>query len=209
MKRRFGHCVVVTILLISSVNLSAQSSKVLRETLEPEVQGGMATLYALDPLSHAFCFGDGQEGYAVYQGEIRNRCSDIEFNSYNVGGFTVGNEGGRLGNIVDLGAADELRQKYGYEESSLATGTGFTSLRVENRKVVILKDRKAHTVQELTESKELFSEGKALATLPVKLGHTYLVRLTDAWNKSFQLLVKIIVVAYRPDESVTIRWQIL
>jgi hypothetical protein len=209
MKRMLGCCGVVIILLISSVNLFAQSSKVLRETSEPKIQGGVATLYALDPLAHTFCFRDGQDGYVVQQSEIRNRCNDLEFNSYKVGGFTVGNEGGRIGNIIDLGAADELKQKYGYEESSLATGQGFISLRVENGKVVILKDRKAQTVQELMESKELFMEGKSLAALPIKLGHIYLVRLTDAHDKSFQLLVKMVVVAYRPNESVTIRWQLL
>lgn len=209
MKRVLGCCGVVIILLISSMNLFAQSSKVLREASEPQIQGAMATLYALDPLAHTFCFRDGQDGYVVYQSEIRNRCNDLEFNSYNVGGFTVGNEGGRMGNIIDLGAADELKQKYGYEESSLATGQGFISLRVKDGKIVILKDRKAQTVQEVMESKELFTEGKALATLAIKLGHIYLVRLTDAHDKSFQLLAKMVVVAYRPNESVTIRWQLL
>lgn len=208
MKRMLGYCGIVTTLLISSVNLFAQSSKVLRETSEPKIQGGVATLYALDPLAHTFCFRDGQDGYVVQQSEIRNRCNDLEFNSYNIGGFTVGNEGGRMGNIIDLGAANELRQKYGYKESSLVTGQGFISLHVENGKVVILKDRKAQTVQELMESKELFMEGRSLATLPIKLGHIYLVRLTDTWDKSFQLLAKMIVVAYRPNESVTIRWQL-
>jgi hypothetical protein len=96
---------VIAFLLMSSLNSFAQSS---RDTPDPKAQGGMVTLYALDPLAHTFCFHDGQNGYVFQQNEIRNRCDDLEFNSYNAGNFTVGNEGGRVGNIIDLGAADEL-----------------------------------------------------------------------------------------------------
>jgi hypothetical protein len=202
-----GYCVVL--LLIFSENLFAQSSNAPGETSEPKIQGGVATLYALDPLAHTFCFRNGQDGYVVQKNEIRNRCSDLEFNRYNAGSFTVGNEGGRVGMIIDLGIADELKQKYGYEESSPATGRGFISLRVANSKIVILKDRKAQTVQELKESEDLFKDGKSLATLPIKSGHIYLVRLTDTHDKSFELLAKMIVIAYIPNESVTIRWQLL
>jgi hypothetical protein len=209
MKGILDYSVLATFLLISSSNLFAQSNKVLREITEPKIQGGVATLHALDPLAHTFCFRDGQDGYVVQQNEIRNRCDDLEFNSYNIGNFTVGNEGGRVGNIVDLGVAAELKKNYGYEESSLSTGQGFVSLRVEDGKVVVLKDRKAQTVQQLKESEELFKDGKSLATLPIKLGHIYLVRLTDTHDKSFQLLGKMVVVAYVPNESVTIRWQLL
>jgi hypothetical protein len=206
MKTIAGHCMAVTLLLISSASVFAQS-KILRETSEPGIHGGVATLYALDPLAHTFCFREGQAGLVIQQNEIRNRCSDVDFNSYNAGNFTVGTEGGRVGSIIDLGNPAELKQKYGYPESSLQTGQGYTSIRVENDAVVILKER--GTVQPLTESQELFNEGKSLATLPIRLGHVYLVRLTDRHDKSFQLLAKMMVVSYVPNESVTIRWQLL
>jgi len=168
--------------------------------------GGLATLYALDPLSNTLCFNDGQQGHVVQKNEIRNRCSDIDFNTYHAGNFTVGTEGGRAGNIIDLGSPGELKERYGYSESSVAFGQGFASLRLESGKVVVLKDR--GTVQELKESNELFKAGKSLAAVPIKLGHIYLVRLTDTFDKSFQILAKFVVVSYVPNESVAIRWQL-
>jgi hypothetical protein len=33
--------------------------------------------------------------------------------------------------------------------------------------------------------------------------------LTDIHDKSFQLLAKMMVVSYQPNDSVTIRWQLL
>jgi hypothetical protein len=206
MKRISRYSVVIAFLLMSSLNSFAQSS---RDTPDPKAQGGMVTLYALDPLAHTFCFHDGQNGYVFQQNEIRNRCDDLEFNSYNAGNFTVGNEGGRVGNIIDLGAADELQRQYGYDESSLTRGQGFASLRVENGKLVILKNRRPQTTQELKESNKLFEKGMSLATAPIKLGHCYLVRLTDTDDKSFQALIKMVVIAYTTNESVTIRWQAL
>ena len=167
----------------------------------------MTTLYALDPLSHTFCFGKGEAGLVFQHHEIRNRCSDVDFNSYNPGNFTVGIEGGRVGSIIDLGNSAELKQRYQYQESSLTTGQGFASIRVEKDSLVILKER--GTAQPLTESTKLFTEGKTSATAPIRLGHIYLIRLTDKHDKSFQLLAKMIVVSYQPNDSVTIRWQLL
>lgn len=209
MKRMLGYCVVIAFLFMSSLDSFAQNDKISRDTPEPNAQGGIVTLYALDPLAHTFCFHDGRDGYVFQQNEIRNRCDDLEFNSYNLGNFTVGNEGGRVGNIIDLGAAAELQHQYGYDESGLARGQGFASLRVENGKLVILKNRRLQTAQELKESNKLFEKGVSLATAPIKLGHIYLVRLTDTNDKSFQALIKMVVIAYTANESVTIRWQAL
>jgi hypothetical protein len=175
---------------------------------EPKVKGGVITLYALDPLARTFCFRDGKDGIVFQGNEVRNRCSDIDFNSYYTGNFTVGIEGARIGAIVDLGSAEELRQKYGYEET-VGKGQGFASLRLEDGKMVILKDRRTQTAQELSESTLLFQAGTSGATAPIKLGHIYVLRLTDRHDKDFQVLVKLIVIAHTPNESVTIRWQIL
>jgi hypothetical protein len=41
------------------------------------------------------------------------------------------------------------------------------------------------------------------------LGHIYLVRIADTKDKSFQHVVKLMVIAYRPDEAVTLRWELL
>ena len=182
-----------------------------RRTSEPsakEDDTGLATLHALDPLSRTLCLRDGQPGGRFQGSEVRNRCSDIDFNSYNSGSFTVAIEGTRLGNIVDLGTADDLMKKYGYPET-VGKGQGFASLRVEDDKVVILKDQSVGTVQELEEGRGFLGASRTGASAAVRLAHIYLVHLTDRNDKSFKLMAKLIVVDYRPNESVTIRWQLL
>ncbi len=193
--------VVITMFLLTP--LSAQESRNW-----PEVRGGVVTLYALDPLAHTFCFYDGKDGGAIQNNTVYNRCSDIDFNAYNVGAFTIGIEGGRLGTIVDLGNAQELKQRYGFEEG-VGNGQGFTSLRVEKGKVVILKDSRTREVQELKEAAQVYQGATGSASILVKLGHIYLMRLTDRDEKEFERIVKLIVVAHSPNESVTIRWQVL
>jgi hypothetical protein len=92
--------------------LFAFTSAFAQNRMQPEakVSGGVVTLYALDPLARTFCFADGREGGMFQQNETRNRCSDIDFNTYNESSLTVGVEGGRTGAIIDLGSAIELEK---------------------------------------------------------------------------------------------------
>ncbi len=64
-------------------------------------------------------------------------------------------------------------------------------------------------MQDLKEATQLFAEGASAAKVPVKVGHIYLVRLTDSYDRKYQVLVKLLVVGYVPGESVTFRWQSL
>ena len=48
-----------------------------------------------------------------------------------------------------------------------------------------------------------------MSSVPVNVGHIYLLRITDPSDKTFELVAKIIVVGHVPNESVTLRWQIL
>jgi hypothetical protein len=42
------------------------------------------------------------------------------------------------------------------------------------------------------------------------LGHIYLLRIADSRDKnSEQIVVKLMVIAYRPEEAVTLRWELL
>lgn len=176
--------------------------------MEQSNKGGVATLYALDPLAQSFCFRDAGEGHVFHQHEVKNRCSDINFHSYEPEQFAVGIEGGRLGVIVDLGTTDDLKKEYGYEET-VGGGQGFASVHFEDGKVVILKDRRAQVMQDLKESTQLFAQPKSSANAPVKLGHIYLARITDRHDPSYQVVVKLLVIGYVPAESVTFRWQSL
>jgi hypothetical protein len=143
---------------------------------------------------------------AVINNDWGNRCSDL---SYGGGSFVSGIEVDRVAAIVDLGTADELRQRYGFEDAN-GGGTGFASLHLDGDKVMVLKeDLRKPEYQPLQEGPKLFTELAPSATAPIKLGHIYLVRVADKKDKSFQQLVKLIVIAFRPDEAVTLRWELL
>jgi hypothetical protein len=175
---------------------------------EQTSKGGMATLYAQDPLMQSFCFRDGGAGHVFQQNEVRNRCSDINYHSYYAEQFAVGIEGARLGVIVDLGTTDDLKKEYGYEET-VGAGQGFASIHLENGKLVILKDRRSQEMQELKESLQVFEQPTSTAKASVKVGHIYLARISEKRNPNAQVLVKLLVVGHVPGESVTFRWQSL
>ncbi len=177
----------------------------------PDTSGttGIATLFARDPLTQAVCFKDGGPSGSFQNGQTRNRCSDLNFNSYSANGFSVGVEGGKQGVILDLGTPEELKVKYGYSET-VGGGQGFASINVKNGKALILKEYKSGTQQELAESAKLFqTPSENYSSIPVKLGHVYLLRITDRTDKTFEMFAKILVVALVPNESVTVRWHVI
>ena len=110
--------------------------------------------------------------------------------------------------LLDLGTPLELKAKHGYTET-VGNGQGFASLHVKNGKVMIVQDFRAGTRQELKESGQLFDTPKNSASSPVKLGHVYLIRITDRHDKSYEIIAKLLVLAHTPEESVTFRWQVI
>jgi hypothetical protein len=180
-----------------------------KQAAQPKKRGGLITLYALDPLSRTLCFSDGKEGMAIDKNRWGNRCSDLSFNLAGNGSFVTGIEVNRVAAIVDLGTANDLRGRYGYEDAD-SGGVGFASLRLDGGKIMILKEDNVEEIyQPLTEGPKLFTDVGPSANAAIKLGHIYLVRIADQKDKSFQQIVKLIVVAYRPEESVTLRWELL
>lgn len=174
---------------------------------ERQVQGGIFTLYALDPLTRALCFRDGRAGLAIQENRWTNRCSDLSFTLAGGGSFVTGIESTRVAAIIDLGSANDLRERYGYEDAENG-GEGFASLRLQGDKIVILKDDNLQEqLQPLKEAPALFTDVGPSANAPVRLGHIYLLRIADKKDKSFQQIVKLIVIEYRLNESVTLRWE--
>src|ERR1700752_2896084 len=116
-----------------------------------------------------------------------------------------------MAGIVHFGTANDLRGRYNYEGAGNG-GVGFASLRLEGDKVTILEADNGKfkaSWQTLQEGSKLFSEVKSSANAPIQLGHIYLVRIVDSKDKSFQQIVKLIVIGYRPEEAVTVRWELL
>jgi hypothetical protein len=175
----------------------------------PQVRGRVTTLYAVDPLARAVCFHDGREGLAIQNHRWTNRCSDLTFSLAGDGTFVTGIEATRIAAMVDLGTANDLRERYGYEDAENG-GEGFASIRLQGDTIVILKeDNPQEQLQPLKEGPALFTDLRPSANVPIRLGHIYLLRIADKKDKSFQRIVKMMVIEYRPNESVTLRWETL
>jgi hypothetical protein len=170
------------------------------------VTGGIITLYAGDPTGQSVCLQDNSYGLVIQEGQVRNRCSDLNFNSYLKNGLSTGVEGGRLGRIIDLGTSDDLQKLYGYQETA-TPGQGFASITVVDGRPSILKDYQARTVQDLNEARSLLDTPASVASAPIKLNHIYVLRITDRFDKLYEQLVKFVVLSFVPDQSVTIRWE--
>ena len=182
-----------------------------KQATQPRKRCGIFTLYAMDPLARTLCFTDGKEGMAFVNNKWENRCSDLSYTLAGGGSLVSGIELNRTAAMVDLGTANDLRGRYSYEDAENG-GVGFASLRLEGDKVTILQDDNGKfkaSWQTLQEGSRLFTEVKSSANAPIQLGHIYLVRIVDTKDKSFQQIVKVIVIAYRPEEAVTVRWELM
>lgn len=180
-----------------------------KQPAQSRKRGGVYTMYVLDPLSRTLCFSDGKEGMTFADRGWNNRCSDLSFTLAGGGNLVSGIEVNRVAAIVDLGTPDQLRERYGYEDAT-GGGAGFASLHLAGDKIMVLKeDIRTPEYQLLQEGPKLFTEVGPSATAPIKLGHIYLVRIADKKDTKFQQLVKLMVIAYRPDEAVTLRWELL
>jgi hypothetical protein len=166
-------------------------------------------MYAVDPLTRTLCFSDWKEGMMFLNNGWENRCSDLSYSLAGNGSLVAGIEINRVAAIVDLGTGNDLRGRYGFEDADNG-GVGFASLRLDAGKIMVLQEDNSKPVwQPLQEGPKLFTEVKASANAPIKLGHIYLVRIADTKDRNFQQIVKLMVIAYRPEEAVTLRWELL
>ena len=200
---------VAVIALCSPQLLRAQTAPDEKQGAQARKRSGIFTLYAMDPLARSLCLNDGKEGMQIANNQWGNRCSDLSYSLAGNGVLVAGLEVNRVAAIVDLGTANQVRERYGFEDQDNG-GIGFASLRLEGDKITILQEDNTKPVwQPLKEGPQLFTDVKASANAPIKLGHIYLVRIADTKDKNFQNIAKLMVIAYRPEESVTLRWELL
>src|SRR5215212_5834939 len=132
-----------------------------KQAAQPRKRGGIFTIYAMDPLSRTLCFTDGKEGMAFVNNKWENRCSDLSYTLAGNGSLVTGIELNRAAAIVDLGTANDLRGRYGFEDAENG-GVGFASLRLEGGKVMVLQEDNSKPVwQPLQEGPKLFTDVKA------------------------------------------------
>jgi hypothetical protein len=181
-----------------------------KQAAQPRRRSGIFTLYAVDPLARTLCFSDGKEGMAFVNNRWENRCSDLSYTLAGNGNLVSGIEVNRVAALVDLGTPGDLRGRYGFDDADNG-GVGFASLRLEGGKVMILENNdnpSKLTWQPLQEAAKL-AEVKSSANAPIQLGHIYLLRIADSRDKASQQFIKLMVIAYRPEEAVTVRWELL
>jgi hypothetical protein len=181
-----------------------------KQAMQPRKRGGIFTMYAVDPLARTLCLTDGKEGMAFVNNKWENRCSDLSYTLAGNGSLVSGIELNRVAAIVDLGTANDLRGRYGFDDAENG-GVGFASLRLEGGKIMVLQDDSNPsklTWQPVQEAAKL-TDVKSSATAPIQLGHIYLLRIADSRDKTSQQIIKLMVIAYRPEEAVTVRWELL
>jgi hypothetical protein len=181
-----------------------------KQATQARRRGGIFTMYVMDPLARTLCFTDGKEGMAFVNNKWENRCSDLNYTLAGNGSLVSGIELNRVAAIVDLGTANDLRGRYGYDDAENG-GVGFASLRLEGGKIMVLQDDSnpsKPTWQPVQEAAKL-AEVKSSAAAPIQLGHIYLLRIADSRDKASQQIFKLMVIAYRPEEAVTVRWELL
>jgi hypothetical protein len=164
----------------------------------------------MDPLARTLCLTDGKEGMAFINNKWENRCSDVSYTLAGNGSLVSGIELNRVAAIVDLGTPNDLRGRYGYDDAENG-GVGFASLRLEAGKIMVLQDDSNPsklTWQPVQEAARL-ADVKSSAAVPIQLGHIYLLRIADSRDKTSQQNFKLMVIAYRPEEAVTVRWELL
>jgi len=193
-------------------SLRAQTAAVPddKQAAQPRRRGGIFTIYAMDPLARTLCLTDGKEGMAFINNKWENRCSDVSYTLAGNGSLVSGIELNRVAAIVDLGTPNDLRGRYGYDDAENG-GVGFASLRLEAGKIMVLQDDSNPsklTWQPVQEAARL-ADVKSSAAVPIQLGHIYLLRIADSRDKTSQQNFKLMVIAYRPEEAVTVRWELL
>ncbi len=206
----FGGCIALT--TVKSTSTTSTSTTPPSITVPPQQYQPQfnATLYAYDPIAHTLSLSKGTYGGVIEYYGVYNQGSDIDFNAYQPGNFTVGIEGSRVGRIMDIGSAVSLQQYYNYSET-VGSGQGYASIYRQNNQVYILKSYQTNprTVQPIIGSNMLFNQGIMEAGAIIQLGHIYLIRITDLNDQSFELVAKLLVIAFTPNVSVTIRWALL
>lgn len=148
--------------------------------------GAITTLYVHDPLLCSLDMRRGRPGLIVQQGEVRNADSHLSLGYY-PDSLAVGVQGGDKGAIVDLGTLADVGKNAGVSLAGNG-GNAFVELTGEWAR---------------SQTKQLELEMTAHA--PIRSGHVYLARIVGTDQK--ELLTKLLVLEFRPGESVTLRWQ--
>jgi len=154
------------------------------------VNSRMAVIYGKDFLSHSINMITGKSGNAycgTNETSVCNAGSDFEYNNYHYEALSAGIEGGVVGGIINI--TNDI--KYAEDYASLYYDPKAKSI------------KKYSTV--IFGSYDLMN-GNSKSYALVKLGNTYAIR-DHSYNQD--KISKLVIVDYKPDEYVVIRWDLL
>jgi len=162
----------------------------------------ITTMYASDPETSFYDFGHAASGGIITQGGVYNRGSDIAFNNYFTGGFSVGIEGGEEGIILDLGTTNSLFNEYNPHLNGLYNAFAGLFFNTSNNNTVMLNRSMDYPI---AENAFLQTDNTTARNAYIYEDHVYIVRLWDSNDSTFRRVVKIKVLHANSDE-VTFRW---
>ena len=206
---KISRCLTISVyLLLCSSGLVGAQIVFQKEASAP---GGLVTLYQLDPVSQSFNFTENYAGNVMKDHRVLVSGAEMDFGVYHADSFSVAVTNGSTGRIVDLGTPKTLKEKYGYSEP-VGNGQGFASIHRKGTSFLVQQrhDKDDHSeYQELTEGAQLLTNLRSLDSAPIILGHIYILHVVQSQGPPADTFVKLMVVAYQPDQSVTIRWEIM
>lgn len=196
----------LALLVVGLVALAVRSAPV---GAGPAAEAGsrLVTLFRYDPLRSSISLTTGEEGRVFVDDYARQRGGDLDFGNFNADALTIGLESGRRGVLVDLGSTSDLARRFGYVEPT-SGGQGYASIHYVGGRLMITRAVEG-TFQPIPEGPSLLTGPTEAATARAAVGHVYLLRLVDAREPAFERIAKLLVVAHTPNESVTLRYDLL
>jgi hypothetical protein len=186
--------------------LGANAGSIRAREFRDEESAGLVTLYSGDPITHDYSFASARHGGYFEDNMVKNAGADVDYSVWYSGELTVGLDARTKGQILDLGGADVLQEKYRYDETP-GGGQGFASIRRDSAgHFLILRDYARQTTQILGEARLL---PRAANHAPVVSNHVYLIRIATTDAPPSERFVKLLVVKHEPGASVTFRWAVV
>ncbi|MCB9914867.1 MAG: hypothetical protein H6828_06910 [Planctomycetes bacterium] len=165
----------------------------------------LVTLYRFDPERASLSFATGRPGHLMREHVTFNDGGQLDFGNYHDDELTVGISGGQSGAIVDLGELDAFRERHGLTRY-VQSGSPYAALGLWRGAPAVRSEASEVGWRPVRDIASLFDDDHEDDHAPARLGHLYLARIVHGDGEE-DLLVKLLVVAHAPGESVTLRWE--
>ena len=176
------------------------------EDCEPEVEGGLVTLYAFDDIQCAFDFRTASPGARVDEGQVVIDEAQIIFNVFREDAITCGFTRDERVNVVDLGDLFVPVQTRAQDRSPRFSFSVFHTLFRDGAHFAFVGP--GNRVTRLPQANRILDPlpPEGFFHLKPRIGHTYLLRSKLAGVGGSEEFAKFEVVDFLPGHSLTLRW---